>query len=232
MGALVDRVGLRMLVDGDGLADNFKNNSLYFYNKYQQSDANVRAIDIKNIYPGGFYHFHYLDGSNWMKWSPVFVTNFKKVSNQIIIFAVNFNFIPLEVRAYIFDNFITEKDFEKDNLLKVTYEGMYNELIKYGFEYALVEYNAIQIQLVHKISTDFVPRFLIAAHPKNKYDPDKLSEIWQAKLEDKDKRHQEIANAMINDFYDVKGEIKEKYNVLKNHITRIRRNQIKYGNKW
>jgi hypothetical protein len=28
MGELVDRIGLRMLVDGDGLADNFKNNSL------------------------------------------------------------------------------------------------------------------------------------------------------------------------------------------------------------
>jgi hypothetical protein len=29
MGELVDRIGLRMLVDGDGLADNFKNNSSY-----------------------------------------------------------------------------------------------------------------------------------------------------------------------------------------------------------
>ncbi len=29
MGELVDRIGLRMLVDGDGIADNFKNNSLY-----------------------------------------------------------------------------------------------------------------------------------------------------------------------------------------------------------
>ena len=36
MGELIEKVGLRMLVDGSGLADNFKNNSLYFYDKYQR----------------------------------------------------------------------------------------------------------------------------------------------------------------------------------------------------
>lgn len=229
MGELVDRVGLRMLVDGDGLADNFKNNSLYFYNKYQKSDKDVKAIDVKDILPGGFYHFHYLDDSNWMMYSPVFVTNFKKVSNQIIIFGVNFNFIPLEIRAYLFDKFILEEDFEKDRFLKVNYEGMYTELIKYGFEYALVEYNAIQIRLVHKISMDLVPRFIIAAHPKNKYDPAKLFDIWKVKIKDKSARNQEIMKSMIDEFYDTKGEISEKYVLLKDHIQRIQNSSKKYG---
>jgi len=229
MGELVDRVGLRMLVDGDGLADNFKNNSLYFYDKYQKSDKDVKAVDVKDIYPGGFYHFHYLDDSNWMKYSPVFITNFKKISNQIIIFGVNFNFIPLEIRAYLFDKFIKEEDFDKDNLLKVNYEGMYSELIKYGFEYALVEYNAIQIRLVHKISMNLVPRFIMSSHPKNKYDPAKLFDIWKAKIGDKSKRNQEIMKSMIDDFYDVKGEINEKYVLLKDHIQRIQNSMKKYG---
>jgi len=189
MGELVDRIGLRMLVDGDGLADNFKNNSLYFYDKYQKSDKDVRAVGVNDILPGNFYHFHYLDSSNWMMFSPVFVTNFKKISNQIIIFGVNFNFIPLEVRAYLFDNFMIEEDFEKDRSLKVNYDGMYSELIKYGFEYALVEYNALQIKMVHRIEMGSVPRFLISAHPKNKYDPGKLFDIWQVKLKDKDKSY-------------------------------------------
>ena len=138
MGELVDRIGLRMLVDGDGLPDNFKNNSLYFYEKYQKSDKDVFAVSVKDIKPGLFYHLHYLDDSNWMKWSPIFVTNYKKISNQVIIFGVNLNFIPLEVRAFLFDNFIIEDNFEKNLPLKVDYNGMYSELIKYGFEYALV----------------------------------------------------------------------------------------------
>ena len=76
-----------------------------------------------------------------------------------------------------------------------------------------------------------VPRFLISGHPKNKYDPGKLFDIWQVKLKDKDKRHQEIMNASMDDFYDVRGEISEKYVVLKKHIQRIQTNQKKYGNK-
>lgn len=229
MGPLVDRIGLRMLVDGSGLADNFKNNSLYFYEKYQKSDKFIQSKSISDVLPGGFYFFHYLDDSNWMMYSPVFVVDFKKMGKNIIILAVNFNFIPLEVRAYLFDNFIVEEDFENDRLLKVDYSGMYNELIKYGFEYALVEYNAAQIKLVHRISMESVPRFLISAHPKNKYDPGKLFDIWQVKLKDKSKRHQEIMKATMDDFFDFKGEINEKYTLLKSHIQRLQTHMKKYG---
>lgn len=230
MGELADRVGIRMLVDGDGLADNFKNNSLFFYEKYNGSDNSVKSIDIKDIYPGGFYHLHYLDDSNWMRYSPIFATNYKKLGNQIILFGVNLNFIPLEVRVYLFDNFIKEEDFDKNNLLKVDYNGMYSELIKFGFEYSIVEYNLSQIKLAHKIEMNMVPRFLISAHPKNKYDPAKLFDIWQVKIKDKDKRNQEILKSTIADFYDIKGEISEKYTLLKGHIQRIQTNMKKYGN--
>lgn len=231
MGELIDRIGLRMLVDGDGLVDNFKNNSLFFYEKYQGSDANVTAIDITNITPGYFYHFHYLDDSNWMRYSPVFVTNFKKMSNQIIIFGINLNFIPLEARAYFFDKFMSKTNFDNNKSLTVDYEGAYTELIRFGFEYALVEYNVAQIKLVHRISMDFVPRFLIAAHPANKYDPEKLFQIWQAKLSSRDTRNNEIMNSMLNDFYDIKGMIDEKYVVLKNHIERLQTHMKKYSSK-
>ena len=35
MGVLMDKLDLSLLVNGNGIPDNFKNNSLYFYNKYQ-----------------------------------------------------------------------------------------------------------------------------------------------------------------------------------------------------
>lgn len=229
MGELVDIVGIRMLVDGDGLADNFKNNSLYFYDKYSKSDKFVQAIDVSKISPGGFYHLHYMDDSNWMMFSPIFAVSFKKFSNKIVLTGVNFNFIPLEVRVFLFDKFILKEDFEGDRLLKVDYNGMYSELIKYGFEYAIVEYNLIQVKLVHRIHMNVVPRFLISQHPKNKYDPAKLFEIWNAKIGDKDKRNKEIMMATINDFYDITGDISEKYVLLKSHIQRIQKSQSKYG---
>jgi CRP-like cAMP-binding protein len=52
---------------------------------------------------GGFYFIHYKDDSNWMRYSPVFVVDFKKFNNIIMIMGVNFNFIPIEVRETIFD---------------------------------------------------------------------------------------------------------------------------------
>lgn len=229
MGELVDRVGIRMLVDGDGLVDNFKNNSLYFYDKYTKSDKDVMSVNVNDITIGRFYHFHYQDISNWMAYSPVFVVDYKKLKNKIIILAINLNFIPLEIRAYFFDKFMIENDFINDVTLKVDYEGAYNELLKIGFEYALVEYDAINIKLVHKISMDFVPRFLISAHPKNKYDPAKLFDIWKVKIPEKEARHKEMLRATLDDFYNMSGEINEKYNLLKNHISRIQTHNNKYN---
>ena len=94
MGELIERSKLSMLVNGDGLPDFFKNNSLFFYEKYTKSDNEVTSINVKQIYKGGFYFLHYKDDSNWMKYAPVFVTEFKNYSNTIILFCVNFNFIP------------------------------------------------------------------------------------------------------------------------------------------
>lgn len=229
MGELSERVKLSLLVNGNGIPDNFKNNSLYFYEKYQKSTPEVLNVKVSDIYPGGFYFLHYLDDSNWMQYSPIFLADYKKFSNKIIIFAVNFNFIPLEVRVLLFDKFVTEDDLNNDKLLKVDYVGMYEELRKLGFEYALMEFDALRVKFVHKIRLDLLPRFLYSQHPINKYDPMKLIQIWDAKIGARDARHKEMMNSILSDFYDVNSEISEKYDVLKGHIQRIRKNTIKYG---
>ncbi len=231
MGALQDKVDLSLLVYGDGVADNFKNNCLFLYDKYQKSDKSVTSINVTDIEVGGFYFIHYLDDSNWMRWSPVFVSNSKKFSNMVILFAINFNFIPIEVRVAIFDKYIKEEDFENNSLLKVDYKGVYAELVKFGFEYALMEYNLLQVKFVHKISMDMVPRFLYSQHPQNKYDPNKLMQIWNAKIGQQDQRHKEIMSSLISDFYDLNGEIKDQYKLLKDHIQRIQKSLSKYGGK-
>ncbi len=229
MAELLERVKLNLLVNGNGIVENFKNNSLFFYEKYNQSSKDVQSINVKDIYPGGFYFFHYKDDSNWMKFSPVFVVDFKKFDDKLILFVVNFNFIPIEIRVMIFDKYITSDDFDKDRLLKVDYNGMYNELRKLGFEYSLIEFNAIQLVRVHKISLELLPRFLYSQHPINKYDPNKLNEIWVAKIGKRDERHKEIMASTLNEFYDVNTEISDKYNVMKDHIKRLQTSLTKYG---
>lgn len=229
MGELLERVKLNLLVNGNGIVENFKNNSLYFYEKYQKSDKDVQSINIKDMYPGAFYFLHYLDDSNWLKFAPVFLVDFRKFDNKVILIAVNFNFIPIEIRAQIFDNYITNDDFEKNNYLKVDYEGMYRELLKVGFEYSLMEFNAAQIKIVHRIHLELLPRFLYSQHPINVYDPKKLVQIWQAKLDGHEQRHKEIVSSIISDFYDVNKDISEKYDVMRDHIKRLQTSLNKYG---
>ena len=138
MGALEERVKLSLLVHGNGLEDNFKNNSLELMDKWSKSDDMYKAINVTDIKVGGFYFLQYKDPSNWMKYSPLFVVDYKKFDNKIIIFGVNLNFIPLQIRSAIFDPYFKDEFFEDDTFLKVTYDGMYKELIKWGFEYALM----------------------------------------------------------------------------------------------
>jgi hypothetical protein len=224
---LSELVKVNVITYGNDVVDTFKNNSLYFLDLYNKSIDDFKTVSTKDLFPGGFYFLHYHDDSNWMKYSPVFIAGYKKLSNKIIILAVNLNFIPLQVRVLLFDKFITQKDFEmdkNDTFLKVDYEGVYNELRKLGFEYALMEFDASRIELAHKVSLLLLPRFLYHQHPINKYDPEKLMSIWEAKIENREQRHKEMTLAILSDFYDVNNEISEKYDVLKGHIQRIRRN--------
>jgi hypothetical protein len=229
MGSLVDRVKLSRLLHGSDIVDYYKNNTLYMYEKYLQSDDDCKLIEKSDISTGGFYHLHYLDDSNWMRWSPIFCCDWRKINNMIIIMGVNFNFIPLELRDLIFDKFITESDFDSNRLIEVDFEGMYRELLRTGFEYSLQEYNVTQIKFVHRINLNLLPRFLYSSHPKNKYDPQKLVQIWTTKLETREKRHQELITSVLSDFYDVKSDINEKYEALGGHITRLRKSYQKYG---
>ena len=229
MGELIETIKLSLLAYGDGIPDNFKNNSLFFYEKYQKSGQDVLSINIGEINPGGFYFFTYLDDSNWMKFSPVFVADYKKLNNQIVVYAVNFNFVPIEIRTMIFDKYITEKDFELNSYLKTDFQGMYAEIRKLGFEYALMEFNAVQLVRVHRIHLELLPRFLYSQHPINIYDPKKLYSIWSAKIANRDQRHKELASSLLSDFYDINNEISEKYDVLNGHIKRMQTSMTKYG---
>jgi hypothetical protein len=229
MSDLLEKFKLNSLVYGNGLVENYKNNSLYFYEKYSKSDSEVTSIRPGQMQMGGFYFIHYLDDSKWMSYSPIFTVDFRKFGDMIVILAINFNFIPIEIRLSIFDQFIKNEDMEKDRLLPVRYDGAYKELLKYGFEYSIVEYNFKQIKFVHKINMSSVPRFLCAGHPINKYDPKKLYEIWKAKIGDQSKRHQEMESSLISDFFDASEDILESYDQLKSHIQRLQKSVEKYG---
>lgn len=229
MGILNKKIELDLYIQNMDIPDYYKANSLYLYESYKKSSDNILATRIEDIKIGRFYFFHYLDDSNWMKYSPVFTVDYKQLDKKLILYALNFNFIPLEIRSTIFDKYITEQDIENNRTLKVDFMGIYDILLKYGFEYAIVEYNLSQIKIAHSINMEILPKFLYSGHPVNKYDPVKLYSIWKKKLDNRKKRHDELMKLIISDMYDIEAEISEEYQALKGHISRIRKSFEKYG---
>ena len=73
-----------------------------------------------------------------------------------------------------------------------------------------------------------VPRFLFSGHPLNKYDPKKLYDIQVAKSKDRNKRHEEMNKLMMSDFIEIDSEISDSFDVLKDHIKRVRDNIKKF----
>ncbi len=224
-------VKLNLLVYGNGEVENFKNNSMFFYERYSKSDDSVKVVSKEDIMPGGFYFLHYEDDSNWMRYSPVFVADYRKFDNMIVVLAVNLNFIPLQIRVGIFDKYVTKGDFESNSLLKVSYRGVYDELNGLGFAYSLMEFNLIQVKKAHRIAVDQLPRFLWSQHPAAKYDPNKLMDIWSKKIKDRDLRHSEMLKSMLDEFYDVEKDLTQKYDLLKGHIDRLQKSAKKYGGR-
>lgn len=229
MGILIDLVEKHNELKKRNLSDVFKENSLFFYKKYQQSDQWVRFTPLREISFGGFYFFFYKDESNWMQYSPVFTVEFKKFENKIIILALNFNFIPLEYRAGIFDPFISENDIEKNRDLVVDYKGIYTQLLTIGYEYSLVEYNLSQMVSAFSIDNQLLPRFLISGFPSNKYDPEKLYKIWLEKIKTKKLRDQEIKKLKIDELYKSAQTKREELELLEEKRNRILRNTEKFG---
>jgi hypothetical protein len=241
MGVLNELVNYQVKVEGGDKASNFKINSLYFFNKYRKSDKFVERIPVAKIRTGGFYFLHYLDDSNWMKWSPVFAVSVKRFDNLIILYAINLNFIPIEIRVKIFDKLFSEKDFQgaspgdpwkKDVYSrKFNFENIYKELVRYKIQYSVMEFNVSQIKIAHKIHLSELPKFLYSQHPKNKYDPKKLIQIWNKKAKDSNSRDKEMSQLVVNEMYDIGKEISDKYVILKDHIKRLQSSFRKYGRK-
>lgn len=198
----------------------YKDNTMKMYNLYLKPDKLVDPVNVSNITPGIFYFLMYHDESNWMQYSPILFIDHKKFDNQIIGYAINFNFLPLEIRSGMLDKIIKNLE-DNDQLSAITFENAYKMLLKVGYEYALVEYDMKRVERVYKIDFTVLPQFLYSSYPTNKYDPKKLYSIWLKKLETRELRHQEIIQSTVSDFFDITEEISGKYDQLLNHIKRL-----------
>lgn len=218
-----------------GIVELFTDNQKYLYNGNSDGvsliPGLIDGISLKDIQFGRFHFFVYLElpdlplsrQSKWMAFSPVFVIDTKEFSNLIILRAINLNFLPLKFRIGFFDKFINENTVNNNTPIRAEYDVVYNELKQIGFEWTIMEFNLKNIMNVYRINMAIVDKFLHTNHPQVIYDENKLVSIWSAKIKNQEKRHKEITQALMSDFFDISGEIDEKYQMLKNHISRLQR---------
>lgn len=219
-----------------GIPNFFKQNSLDYYQLYKSPDNDmVVPKTISNITKGGLYFLYYRDESNWMQLSPILCAD---IRDKRIIFGVNMNFLPLEIRLNLFDDIVISLDNNNkqskglEPFHMITFEKIYKKLIRLGFEYAIVEYEIGRIQRVFYINYEKLPYWLYSQHPKNIYDPIKLYSIWEAKLKGRPERHKELMSKLVEDFYNVTDELIDNSASLKGHFQRLKRNQEKFGDKF
>jgi len=219
-----------------GIPNFFKDNSLRFFNLYSQPDNDVVVpTNISSIYNGGIYFMYYQDESNWMKYSMVLCAD---IRDQRLMFGVNLNFLPLEIRLELFDELVIsleDNNKQSHNLNPfnfVTFESVYKKLIRLGFEYALVEYDISRISRIFNIKYEELPYWLYSQFPKNIYDPIKLYSIWEAKMANRPERHKEMITTLVSDFYNVTDELIDNSTALKGHFKRLKRNYDKFGDKF
>ena len=226
---------IEKLSKGD-VPEYYKQNTMFFYNLYKSPDNDiVTSIPMSKITQGGIYFLYYKDMSNWMQLSPILCLETK---NKRIVFGVNFNFLPLDIRLNLFDDLVRNLDKNNDNsngqppFMGINFEMIYKKLIKLGFEYAIVEYEIGRIMRVFDIKYSALPTWLYSQHPKNKYDPIKLYDIWAKKLKNRPERHKEMITKIVTDFYDIKDDLIEQSSALKNHFKRLKANEEKFGTKY
>lgn len=219
-----------------GVPKFFKENSLYYYKQYRSPDKSiVNPIPVSNMYNGGIYFLYYQDESNWMQLSPILCVD---IRDKRIIFGINLNFLPLEIRMDLFDTIVNSLEDNNKQSSGMTpfnflnFEKAYKLLLRRGFEYAIVEYDISRIVRVYEIQYDQLPTWIYSQHPKNIYDPNKLYQIWASKLKDRPERHKELISKLVEDFYNVTDELIDNSTALKKHFQRLQRNQEKFGDKF
>lgn len=218
MGILADKVD-------EEIKNEAKDNRNIYYNQnvkelYEEKYNQLKSISTAKMTIGRFYFIVNNDSNGWMKYCPIMLIDYKQFKDYNIGYTINFNFIPIEIRIAMFDTILS--NFTDENQFQVmNFKLAYSLLLKYGYEYAIMEFNLRNILEVREIPINKLSKFLYSSPPFIKYDPNKLYDIWVKKLATKPQRHQQMTKANIETFFDKTKELNEEFSLLKNRIKRI-----------
>lgn len=182
---------------------------------------------------GAFYFMKYdmrkINKSSKMEqFVPFMMVDYKPLIDSRVLYGINFNFLTTTKKEAFFLKYLEryekllEKNKELDNWLQeeplpdVNYERMYNELLKYGFDYAIREFRVELIDEIYGISTNHLDKMIsLDTQMMTGVDEAKLNDIWITKLKNEGIRDRldELYNIKSN-YEELIKDLKEKFKFL------------------
>jgi hypothetical protein len=163
---------------------------------------------------------------------PFILVDHKPGIDKKVFWILNLNFLPHNIKIAFFSSFLSqyenllEQNSKKDNVLtelpfpNINYKRMWNELIKFGFEYAIREIRVELINDIFIISSDYVDYMTtLNTQILTGVDEAKLNEIWITKLKNEpfEDRVEEL-KTIKNNYYEIINELQEKFKNLDNKL--------------
>ena len=180
---------------------NYPNESTKWLLSKMRNNDNKFVQTIPTDFKIGSFYFMIYDKSAINKSSrleqfvPFLLVDYKPSIDKKVLWIMNFNFIPMNIKKAFFVNFLdkfdntleTNKKAKRINdeisLPTINYDNMWNETINYGIDYSIREIRIDLINELYKISTDNL-QFLTTQNTQalTGVDEKKLGEIWITKL--------------------------------------------------
>ncbi len=209
--------------------------------KLNKPDNFFVKTDLSKITVGKFYFMRY-DANRINKSSkleqivPLFVVDYKPSIDKKVLWILNFNFLPLNLKEAFVSSFLSEyesiigKNSTQMNWSKEValpnrdYQVVWSGLIKYGFEYSIRE---IRLDLIHDIYGVSMRdiHYLITQNTQTLtgVDEAKLTDIWVAKLKKENLTDRIIEFKTIKTNYEnIILDLAKKFKALNNHISQIK----------
>jgi len=217
---------------------NYNNESTkWLFNKVRKNDNDFVPIGLDKLYLGKFYFMQYdlkkLNKSSKLEqFAPMMVVDYKPAIDSKIMWVLNMNFMPTNIKEAFFSSFLDKHnnilesnidatDWTKEiSIPNVNYKSMWNELIPFGFEYAIREIRVDLINNLWGVSTKDVAKLsTVNTQVITGVDEGKLTEIWITKLKNESLEDRVIELKNIKSNYDnILTELADKFKALNKNL--------------
>ncbi len=208
-------------------------------NKVKDRDSKFTKVSINDFKIGNFYFMSYdLKGINKSsrleQLVPMLLVDYNPVIDSKVLWIMNLNFIPLNIKEAFFTKFLTNFDktlennstkksvSEESSLIGINYDTMWNETIKFGIDYSLREIRVELISDLYLVSTDYL-HFLTTQNTQalTGVDEKKLNEIWTTKLKTESLEDRIDEKNVKSDYEKILKELQETFKFLDKKLKEI-----------